>query len=263
MAVYRTVSSKEVIGRFLRRTRITDSSFIDDIWEWLPEAMDKLKTRNQLDPKWAELTVVNHCVKLPCGLYSLDAVVYNGNRLREGSSVASVHNMPSLNTNFNSAVTSVYEPDTNITIENHLDVRVSGSDLQLATQFDHSEYYKLQLDYIQTSFEEGTIVVYFLKRPIDEQGYVLIPDNEDYKEALYWYLRMMVIEAGWEDPLFTWDKCYDLFYNIHGPRAITDISYPSVDTIERIKQSTTRLIPAQHFYEDFFTNSEQVQQYNK
>lgn len=262
MAVYKTVSSKEIIGRLLRRTRVTDSSFMDDLLEWFPEAMDKLKTRQQFESCYKTLKIENHSAKLPCGLVSLDAVAHKGNRLREGSSVANVKKMPSLNNRINKA--SIFVPDTDHTIENRLQDRISGTDLiEMKDDSTIGQYYKLQLDYIQTSFKRGKITIYYLKRPVDDEGYLLIPDNEDYKEALYWYGRMMMIEAGWEDPVFTWDKCYFQFYQVHAPRAITDISYPSVDTVERIRQATIRMIPPQHFYEDFFTGAEQYQGLNK
>lgn len=262
MAVFKTTSIKETIGRLVRNTRITDSSFMDDLLEWVPEAMDKMKTRMQFTLHSKTLTITNYSAKLPCGLVHLDAVAYNGSRLREGSSVADSKNMPSVGSN-NGTTTSIYVPDTDVTIENHIDSRVEGSDLTTISNSESGAYYKIQLDYIQTSFEEGEVTIYFLKRPVDKQGYPLIPDNEDYKEAIYWYGRMKMIEAGWEDPVFNWQKCFDNFYNTFAPRAIIDISYPSVDTMERIRQSESRLIPPFHLYEDFFTNAEQVQQVRK
>lgn len=262
--VYKTVSCKEIIGRLLRRTRTTDSSYMDDLLEWIPEAMDKLKTRQQYFTCYKTLHIKNYSAKLPCGLVWLEAVSYNGFRLREGSSIVHPASIPSLEVGLtNATATTIFVPDTEVAIENHLDVRISGTDLIALDTSSNGQYYKIQLDYIQTSFEEGDIVIYYLKRPVDIEGYVLVPDNEDYKEAIFWYLKMMMIEAGYEDPIHQWKDCYELFYNVHGPRAITDISYPSVDTIESLKQSTSKLIPPQHYYDDFFINAEQYNGVNK
>lgn len=259
--IYTSVSVKNVIGKLIRNTRITDSSYMDDLLEWIPEAMGMLRTRHELKLCWKELEVENYSAKLPCGILSLEAVSYNGSRLREGSTQGHVANMPSSVYN-SDGTSSTFIADTDEIIENHLDTRISGSEIT-ALEVSTADFYKLQLDYIQTSFEEGTIVIYYLKMPVDKEGYPLIPDNENYKEALYWFCRMKMIEAGWVDPLFDWKHCWSMWENMYAPRAINEIRYPSVDRMERLLKSTVRLIPPQHFYTDFFSGAEQYQSINK
>jgi len=255
--IYTSVSIKSVVAKLIRNTRINDSSYMSDLLEWIPEAMGMLRTNNELKPCYKTISIKNYHGKFPCGLLSLDAVEYEGARLREGSTQAHVASMPSFLTNID-GTSSVYITDTDVTIENHIDSRISGSDIA-AVSFGTSAFYKVQMDYIQTSFEEGNIKIYFHKMPVDVQGYPLIPGNENYKEALYWYMRAKLIEAGWQDPLFSWDKCFHMWEHIYAPRAINEIRYPSVDRMERLLRSTVRLIPPQHFYTDFFTGSEQYQ----
>ena len=90
-----STSVKEVIGRIVRNTRLNDSSYLDDMLEWIPEGMDQLETRYQLKSKSETLEVVEHVSKkLPCGLVHIDAVELveidgdeRTGRLPEGSEV--------------------------------------------------------------------------------------------------------------------------------------------------------------------------------
>ncbi len=262
---YLGVSVKEVIARILRNTRLTDSSYVDDMFEWIPEGIDKLKTKYQLELVPIDLEISNHACKLPCGLVGIEAVVYGGMRLREGGAQIAVTRQPSL---FNGGLlatptTGIFQTDTTVTIENRLDPRLTGSDLTLVTEFCNREYYKLQMNYIQTSFECGCITLHYWKRPVDCEGYPLIPDNENYKTALYWYNIAMMIDAGYEHKEgYKADYCMQKF-EFYGARAITEIKYPSVDRMEKLRQSFIRLVPPTHFYSDFFTNSEQLQEIRK
>ena len=43
-------------------------------------------------------------------------------------------------------------------------------------------------------------------------------------------------------------------------RALCEITYPSVDKMESLYRSTTRLIPAQHHWENFGAGLEQIQE---
>lgn len=258
--IYTSVSIKSVIAKFLRNTRLSDSSFMDDLLEWIPEAMGMMQTRVVLKPLYKELTIKDYSAKLPCGLVELDAVAYNGRRLREGSTVGHVVNMPSIFNAANGTVT-VYVSDSDVLIENHLSTKLSGDDLKVM-EISSEAFYKLQLDYIQTSFKEGKVVIYFLQMPVDCDGYPLIPDNENYKEALYWFLLTKAIEAGYEHPLFDWNHCWNMWEHIYAPRAVNEIRYPSVDGMERLLQSTVRLVPPTHFYTDFSTGAEQYQEIN-
>ncbi len=262
--IYTSVSCKEIIARLLRNTRLSDSSYIDDMFEWIPEGINQLKTKYQLNLEPKNLSVFGNIAKLPCGLVSIEAVVYNGQRLREGSADISVKRIPTGFSSGNGTATStVLQSDSNKTIENRLDPRLTGSDLTAVTQFSGNDFYKIQLDYIHTSFEEGNITLHYWKRPIDSEGYPLVPDNENYKIALYWYLLSMMIDAGYDHKEgYSAEFCRGKF-EFYGGRAIAEIKYPSIDKMEKNRQVLTRLVPPAHLYGDFFLNGEQVQEIKK
>jgi hypothetical protein len=280
----KSTSVKEVIARVVRNTRLNDSSYLDDMLEWIPEGMDKLHTRSQMSSKSATLTVVDHVSeKLPCGLAYIDAVevteiegAARTGRLPEGAEIRFPQESPE-----DSGSVWVSTPVVNtitITEELELDdgsiippgvykeytysgkktyIPKDGSDLvpDYETGIAY-HYYHRELDYIQTSFNIGEIKVHYLSRPVDKDGYPLVPDDEHYKTALYWYVRMMMIGAGWQDPIFSYLKCEEE-WETNAREAINHIEYPSVDRMERIKNATTRLIPPATYWQDFHAGFEQ------
>ena len=258
--LHTSTSIERVLAKFIRDTKISDSSLISDLKEWIGEGIEKLETKWQLDSKYCILTITNYKTKLPCGLRSIESVTYNGKRLRNGTPQISVEYPPLLNRNNSSAF--VFVPDLSITfegsIQNQMNTRISGTDIVQSGEDDNSEYYVTQLDYIKTSFKEGKIVLYFLQQPVDNKGYPLIPDNANYLTALSWYLRMMAIGSGWQDPIFRYADCEER-WNIFAARAINEVKYPNVDRMETLRMNSSRIIFPEHLYDDIFINAEQYQ----
>lgn len=246
--VYKTCSVKEVIGRIARNTRITDSSYIEDLLEWIPEGINKLQTHFSLITCYKNLEIKNNTAKLPCGLVSIEAVLYKDKRLIltgfQGTSDFILSNELE-------SQGAIFTPDTNGLLKNNLQERINGTYLR-TKDINSSHYYKLQLDYIQTSFNEGNITIFYTKQPVDCDGYPMIPDNDNYKEALYWYCLMKMMEAGYEHSIFDWRHCWNMWENIYLPRAIGEIKYPDVDRYDRLHRATVRLIPPFNYYEDLF-----------
>jgi hypothetical protein len=259
--IYTTTSVEEVIAKVIRATRITDSSWYEDMKEWVPEAMRKMHTKVTLDTVSEEVTIKDHCGSLPCGILTLKAVEYNGSRLRYGSSDVDYKNSPKRFQSLNST-TSIYVTDGSRSYPDgspYSDVHRGGNIVEYSGDYT-TEYYKIQMDHIQTSFEEGTIRVHYMKMPVDEKGYPLIPDNENYKTALMWYIFSMMVMAGYKmnDVRMDYEYCEQKFERF-ARRAMNEIRYPSTDKMEKIHQAVTRMIFPFHFYEDFSINGEQPQ----
>ncbi len=357
--IYKSVSIKQVIGRVIRNTRLRDSSFIEDMNEWIPEAMGMLRTKVVLSPKWEDIDIDFHKGRLPCDLRTLSAVAYGGTRMRHNNGVPTygirntirtepifvtgpvskivaetisrkvytadttvgpiwsvdalvtaagdievstiLHtdnlaaNVASLNATLNALGYGTFTAswDGNLlTIEVNndgtvkeitdikyhqvtldapillmvLDVNASSSSyyetnnldtivtLQQCMALPVCEYtYFTELDYINTSLCDGTVRIFYKAIPVDEEGYPLIPDNEDYKEALYWYVRAKMIGCGFIDRVFKYTDCME-WYNIHANKAIGQIKYPSIDQMETKIEISTRLILPDNYFESFFAN---------
>jgi len=242
---YQYTSLRTVIGNVIRNTRVQDSSFIADIHEWLYEAMDMMETQLTLEGKFEHLCIDFHKVKLPCGLRWIDAVEVNGHRLREGggSRPVQMNKMIQYNNNFNSTVIKE-------TFNGHAQYISQISAVQ-QLPWGYNEFYYTDMGYINTSFCDGEIVVYYRGVKVDEDGFPMIPDNQNYKQALYWYCRAMMIGAGYEDKIFTYDHCFTQWEQIYAPRATAEIRMPSPEQMQHRINTFVRFIPDSAYYDNF------------
>lgn len=262
--LHKSCSINEVIARIIRNTRVYDSSYVIDFKEWIPEAMGKMKTKFDLSPRFEDVNIVFHKGRLPCDLDHISAVEYNGTRLGTTDSVKHYktgHNLGDVNNSANDIplFKSIIEvaPNQAYYDENNL---MYVSDIQplvdkLATPEDcdqhPSDWYKIEMDYILTSFADGDVRIHYMAMPTDDEGLPLIPDNEDYKQAIYYYTRAMMVGAGYDDKVFKYDELMQRF-EVHARRAINQITYPSPDQREQQIKTQVRFIPPANYWENFF-----------
>jgi len=246
--VYKSVSIDSVIGKIIRDTRIQDASYIIDMHEWIPEVMSTLRWEAPLHPDFQDVRIHFHKGRLPCGLIYIDAVEHYGHRLPHGNSVKNIrtrhHDDPSVNVPFVSVITQIPVPDGNFLWSSTL---IAANQLPL----HHNAYYQLEMDYILTSFEKGHVRVHYRTTPHDERGLPLIPDNQAFKECVYWYVRDKMIGAGYQDKVFKEETCYER-YQFYLERASCEIDFPSPDMMEERVNTFARFIPPENYYSNFF-----------
>lgn len=266
MAIYKTTSVQNVIRRVIKMTRMTDTSYLDDMLDWIPEAIEKLQTKYTLIPKSEDVEIRNNVGDQPCNLQVLTAITYCGYRLREGSTDVDLQNSPeNEERNKNEDDFTLFVPDTggseHTSNGSYIELH-RGQDLIPIDSAEHkSEFYKIVLDKIHTSFCKGTIKVYYKQLPVDCDGYPLIPNNENYKTALVWYILSMMVFTGYKLPDKRMDYVFcDSKFELYGRRAIDEIKYPSVDRMERYHRSLARMVFPQHFWEHYGINLEQTQE---
>lgn len=249
--IYKSAPINSVIARIIRNTRIQDSSYIHDIKEWIPEAMGLMKTKTVLSPRFEDVKIYFHRAKLPCSLHHIQAVEYNGHRIREGSSVKAVstnQNLSHEETVVESTMAPTTTPeDTVIWSPKFVTRDAAGCNLLPAGR----EYYFIEMDYISTSFSDGCVRIFFAAQPVDDDGLPLIPDNENYKQALYNYCRAMMIGAGYHDTVYSERELMQRF-ETYAARAIDEIRYPSVDSMEDKVTQMVRFIPQANYFENYF-----------
>jgi len=262
--IYQAVSIEEVISKVVRDTRVQDSSYISDMIEWIPEAMSLLQTPQPLSRKYKDVDVVFHKGKLPCGLIVLDAVEYKGQRLNLSSTIKNYltgHRINDkqpddiVNVNTFSSVIKTVPNDTVFTQEDIMwsSDLVPSTSLEVVAPCDVSptDWYAIELGWLTTSFADGKVRLHYRSQPLDENGLPLIPDNQNYKEALYLYVRAKMIGAGYKDPVYQEHILMDRFETI-GRRAINEITYPTPDEKEQQVKTQVRFIPPDNYWENFF-----------
>lgn len=268
------VSAKQVLARVIRALGYKlPSTYHDDILEWIAEGIGMTMVTNNLVTRSTgnlncpgEVLIKNHCAPLPCGFISVKAVEdEQGRDLPEGGDITDITSPTSIrHSTDNEARASVFEvnpfqhqtEDGLPVDEPGTSIPIFGQDLVPQTTTEKQrQYYKIEGNYIQTSFEEGYIKIHYNALPVCSEGYPLIPDSENLKQALEWHVIRRLIGSGYEHKVFNYvfaDNEFEKYAN----RAMNEISYPSIDSMERIKNSTVKLIPPTNYAEDFFVNSE-------
>lgn len=241
---------RSVIARVIRNTRVQDTSYILDMHEWIWEAMNMMRTQQIMEHKVKVLHIDFHKAKLPSGLDTLDAVQFQGYRLPMGNGVRSVEmevKAMAPDPMFQSLPQAQLQKDVTVPAYKRMVETVKSYPVL------PGEYYKIDdPGYITTSFAEGDVVLYYQSIPVDEDGMPKIPDNENYKQAIYWYVRAMMIGAGFQDKTFTYDHCFQQFEQLYAPRAVNEIRYPSPDKVEQSLKNHVRLLPNAGYYDSFF-----------
>jgi hypothetical protein len=258
MAVYKTTSIKPLIARVIRNTRIIDMTYADDIMEWIGEALDRCMIRSRLEKTYKVLTISNHSAKLPCGLVSLSGVIYNGRRLRKGTSSIDVRiqKVPI------SELKSYFVTDTEIQAEDinsqNINLLRGGNIVKVDSTELQDNFYDLSYNYIKTSFKEGQIIVCYKVAPIDSEGYPIAPDLEELREGVFWYVCSKLVFTGYKLPNSDMTYAYcDAQATKFFRKAKNIIKAESTDEKENQVQLRNNLIPPDNYYESFFTGGEQ------
>lgn len=250
--VYSSVSIKNIIGRVIRNTRLSDNSYIQDLKEWIPEAMEMLETRHSLSRQCTTIELDFHKAKLPCGLVQLDAVSDpNGRRMLESDAV-SVRPTPNREVIDGVFASEVFTKEHK-TIEgttHFWDGTVEAYDRACTNGEVSNHWYQTELGWIQSSLCSGTLTINYLAVPVDEEGFPLVPDNGDYKEALYWYCRSKLIGAGYDDKTIRWQDTITM-YETHAARAIENITYASNSRREDMLRKHVSFLQPEDYFAHF------------
>lgn len=246
-----STSIDNTIAKIIRDTRVVDSSYLADMYEWIPEAMRLMKTMVEMPVTGEEIVIDNYKGHLPCGLIDFIAVEYQGSRLRYYTGIRPGSTTP-LFVDDSSTGFTAYPTFSNMPAGDVLDIQY------VANLSPHpSAGYQLSMDWITTNFKQGVVKVYFRKAPTDKKGLPLIPDHPDYKEAIYWWVRAKMIQAGYLDQVYGRDdRIPTERWELYAARAISDITYPTPDQKEAQLAMSVRFIPPTDYWSSFFNTED-------
>jgi len=182
--VYDYVSSKSIIAKTFRDLKIQRNDWIKDAVEWIGEALQAINAAPQFEDKSRIVRTKSHKAPLPKDLYRLREVRYGKGTFNESSKPTRDQFNIVLQYGDSSNHPALVEEDSST---------YKGSD---HTQ----ETFLLDGNYIKTSFEEDWILITYLGFSLDNDNFPMVPDNYSYKQALYWYIVMKLMEGGKEHP---------------------------------------------------------------
>jgi len=226
------ISSKEVIGRILRNTKGVQAEYMDDILEWIPEALLKMKTVYSVESRSYKIELLNHQAKLPCRIEGLLCVSHHGQRLNYYDKGRIEHHPESAGFSVFKSTLPIYTSSGDIADENVAASRFPRDFVEVLKSECHPDaWYKVNGKFLESSIKCGELTVWVQEIPKDEEGNPLVPDNEYYGEAIYRYCRMMLIEAGYEDKIISHRDAVAMWTDAAG-KAISDTCFPTPDQVE-------------------------------
>ncbi len=238
--IYKYTSFKEVIAKVYRDLEIKDSNRWIDMIEWGAEALEKIGAIQQYDNIVEKYTVSDYRVKLPCNFIQLDQIYYNGYPLdRATSTFGNVLVNPNLNSTIDPIVLDALQGDI-VLLKPELPRPINR------------DTFTINGGYITTSFREGDIYIGYTRIGVDEEGFPMIPDDVNYKQALFWYIAMMLQLPEWfAGEKNNFERCKQIWEQKCG-QAGTKAMMPDITQLENIKNSWVRLIPEINAADTFF-----------
>lgn len=115
-------------------------------------------------------------------------------------------------------------------------------------------WYSVNRDYIITGFETGQVVFIFTGFPVDEDGFPLVPANQYFREALFWYCVMKLILLGRKSPAGLGYGDAEQRWLKYCSAARNKANFPSIDQYEQFRRSWVSLIPRDRYEEGFNDN---------
>ncbi len=158
------VSSQGVFARV--SPLIKETNWREDAFLYLGDAIQMLghkwSTKIISTPEDELLQVENHIVEIPCDIEELIEVHYQGHRLH-------INSDPSM-------------------------LALSSDEYKW---HGVGSWYMIQYPHIKTSFESGEIKIIARKFLKDDNGFIMIPDNPYYKDAIKWYIVYNLLLSGY------------------------------------------------------------------
>jgi len=251
--IYNLVSCKVVIAKIFADLNLDeDTHRVADMVEWIGEGMKKIGSFPQLVTKVAGkedepmLVVENYQAKLPADLHEINQVTYS-----TSSPTGPFYPMryATGSYSFNNEVTLPYGT-TSQQITNKDQINS-----QNGTTFTSDHMYNIVGGWIKTNHKEGYLLVSYQAIPVDADGYPMIPKDESFFEALYWYVNMKLTYPEWKAGKVRDAIYYDTksSWNYYRKQAYANAMMPNTDQLEAIKNTWLRLIPEINENQTFFS----------
>ncbi|NCC41889.1 MAG: hypothetical protein EOM21_21265, partial [Gammaproteobacteria bacterium] len=149
--IYNSVSVKQILSKLYRDLRPNNTNWEADAIEWIGEALSFIGITHGFKEKQLDLVVKDNRTLLPSDFYTLKAVYYGDTRLPLGNPSAQGYNIDE----------AIYiAPKDQVLEQSNFNTTRYGSRLYNSNSAD-GEYYTLIPNYIQTSFESGTITIIY------------------------------------------------------------------------------------------------------
>ncbi len=226
--IYKTISSKAIINKVFRDLGVTMAQYTDqltDAIEQIGEALEGIGSTSPLIQKPYNVVVNDNRFEMPCDLYNIVQLVYNNRAIP--------YTFSSVDFICEDCVKQPFQPDDRYT-------------------------FSVVPGWIRTNIPDGeTVCLIYKGFAVDDKGYPMIPDDYGHREAIFWFLVMKMMLAGFEHP----NK--EITYSSAEARWLKYCSQAEangkmfdVSQYETFRRQWARLVPVADAFDQMFTTNE-------
>lgn len=230
--IYAHKSSGALLSKLYRDFRPSHSDWEADAIEWIGEALDFIGVHYAEEKRSINLTITNYRVPLPTGFSTCRGVWYNDVELPYGGDFNKYGNFFDGDVYISSKKTVLETTNSGMT-------RYASP---LAKDSVRDDYFLFNPGYIQTSFATGTIRFAYNRKPVDDDGYPMIPDNVYCVQALWWYVVKQLLLQGYKHPVISYKEA-EAKWEEYCVSAGNDMMMPTPAKMEKIKDNWVSFVP--------------------
>ena len=182
------VSINQTIGRFLKEFGVEDTTYVDDLPQWVEDAIEIIGIPGYYVNKHKVLEVIDNRCNIPCDVENLTAVFVTSD-LRETQEVSSLYKLPIRNM-------PLLGQGVKTTAVNHAAATINGN-------------------FLHTTFNRGHVYFAYQGIPCDCDGFPLVPKDAKFNEAIQYYFIYRMALSGYKHPIIDfktahqmWEKTY-------------------------------------------------------
>lgn len=230
--IYQLESINIVIGKIVRDLGLGDKEIPwQDVVEWVAEGLKEIEVYYQLTHKQNTIDIEEYKGELPCDFYAMVRIM-GTSESQEG-------------------------------IDNN-DYLIGDSDTTVNDTAFTTNDYKINHNIITVGFVEGTVTIQYLAFPVDTEGFPMIPDNVEFRRALFW---KVAFQLGIQGHTFKNQLMNNLEYT--GKKwghakisARAEGMMPDPMMYERLKNNWMRLVTTNNDFSKRFSNTDRPENLN-
>lgn len=222
--------------------------------EWATKALRKIKIFNKFSDKVSLIEICNHRGQLPKDLVYITQIAWKP----IATVIDPIVTLPNdgLSTKLNALPSMLNWAPMRLTANPYFGTICMDDSILTCSSCTH-EFSVDENLLITTSLLEGNVMVAYLAYPTNDSGDALMPDNEELKDAIlhyvlyrYWMSKYQMKEEGAQQHM---DFHLTMWSNL-AAKAAGSLNMPDLNTMENLKNITSRLVPRSEKFNQMFLN---------
>jgi hypothetical protein len=235
--ITRYKSAASVIAKVYRDLNLQEETRIEDMVEWIGEALMQIGASMQYQDKYEYITIENYRGRLPD-----DCMFVVKIETADGRAV--VYDL------------STFSAPRRVERGNDVDIEYRIINPRPA--------YKINGCYIDTTFEKAELGCMYKAFVLDDDGLPMVPDHVDSDEAILHYILYKMELPNLRAKLLSMNefKEYERSWYIKRDKARSSLNMPDMPYLESLRDMWVRLVPNVSAYAQNFKYSNILQRFN-